>query len=140
MSASDIEVKASGMSQHEPIMGLRAREVAAFAQQDPKLVVHIQTVGLELQRLPVARDGLVPSSERAQSASHVAVMHAVAGLELDGANDEIERPVGLPCLEQGNPQELDAVRMIRLGCQYLPINRLCLRQAACAMMREPGLE
>jgi hypothetical protein len=43
-------------------------------------------------------------------------------------------------LEQNKPQEVKTVRMIRLGCQDLPVNRLCLRQAACAMVCETGLE
>ncbi|MCP3466161.1 hypothetical protein NLN62_38785 [Bradyrhizobium sp. CCGUVB23] len=68
------------------------------------------------------------------------MIHAVARLELDGTDDEIERPVGVTSLERNKAQEVKTVRMIRLGCQYLPINRLCLRQAACAMVRKTGLE
>jgi hypothetical protein len=67
-------------------------------------------------------------------------MDAVARLELDGTDGEIERPVGATSLERSNRQEVKTVHMIRLGCQYLPIDRLCLRQAACAMVRETGLE
>ncbi|WP_342730472.1 hypothetical protein [Bradyrhizobium sp. B117] len=68
------------------------------------------------------------------------MMDAVGGLKLDDAGDDFERPVGLVCLEQGNSQEMQTVGMIRLGCQYLPIDRLRLRQAACAMVRQSGLE
>ncbi|WFU77238.1 hypothetical protein [Bradyrhizobium sp. CB2312] len=140
LSAGDVEVESGGTSQHEPIMGLRAREVPALTQQGAELIMHIQIVGFVQQRLPVARDGLVPSSESAQSSGHVAMMDAVGGLKLYDAGDDIERPVGLVCLEQGNSQEVQTVGMIRLGCQYLPINRLRLRQAACAMVRQSGLE
>src|SRR6266700_239436 len=140
MSASCTEVEAGSMSQHKPVMGLLTRDVPAFTQQDTKLIVRIQIVGLMQQRFPVARDGLVPSAESTQSSSHAAVIDADARLELDGTDHEIERPVGVTSLERSKPQVVKTVRMIRLGCQYLPINRLCLRQAACAMVRETGLE
>jgi len=140
LGANCTEVEANGMSQHEPIMALLARDVSAFTQQETKLNVRIQIVGLIQQRFPVARDGLAPASESPQSDSHVAVIDTVARLEPDGAHEEIERPVGMTGLEQSNAQEENSVRVIGLGCQYLPINRLCLRQAACAMVRETGLE
>jgi hypothetical protein len=68
------------------------------------------------------------------------VIGAVARLQLDGADEEIERPGGVTRLERSNPQEENGVCVIRLGSQYLPINRLGLRQAPCAMVCETGLE
>ncbi|OAF18396.1 hypothetical protein AXW67_04515 [Bradyrhizobium neotropicale] len=127
------------VSQREPVVGLLTRDVPTLTQQDTKLNVHIQIVGLVQQRFPIARDGLAPSSEAVQSGSHAAVIEAVARLELDGTDEEIERPVVVTNLERRNPQKEDTFRMIRLGCQYLPIDRLRLRQAACAMVCETGL-
>jgi hypothetical protein len=140
LSANSTEVEANGMPQHEPVLGLRARNVPAFAQQETKLNVRLQIAGLMQQRFPIARDGLAPASERAQSDSHVAVIDAVARLQPDGTDEEIERPVGVTSLERSNPQEENSVRVIRLGRQDLPINRLRLRQAAYAMVCETGLE
>lgn len=140
LSAGCTEVEAGSMSQHKPVLGLLTGEIPAFTQQETKLNLRLQIVGLMPQRVPVARDGLAPASESAQSDRHVAVIDAVARLKLDGAHEEIERPVGVTGLERSNPQEENSVRMIRLGCQDPPIDCLCLRQAACAMMRETGLE
>jgi hypothetical protein len=140
LSTNCTEVEANGMPQHAPVLGLLAGKISAFTEQETKLNVRLQIVGLMQQRFPVARDGLAPASERAQSDSHVAVIGAIARLELDGAYEEIERPVGVTGLERRNPEEENSVRVIRLGCQYLPIDRLCLRQAACAMVRETDLE
>ncbi|WFU77696.1 hypothetical protein QA645_24415 [Bradyrhizobium sp. CIAT3101] len=140
LSTNRGEVEANGMSQHEPVLRLLACEIPAFTQQEAKLNVRVQIAGLMQQRFPVARDGLALASERAQSNSHVAVIGAVARLQLDGTTEEIERPLGVTCLERSNAEEENYVRVIRRGCQDLPINRLCLRQAPCAMVRETGLE
>lgn len=127
LSAGCTEVEAGSMSQHEPVLSLLTGEIPAFTQQETKLNLRLQILGLMPQRFPVARDGLAPASERAQSDRHVAVIDAVARLKLDGAHEEIERPVGVTGLERSNPQEENSVRMIRLGCQDPPIDRLRLR-------------
>nr|WP_246208387.1 hypothetical protein [Bradyrhizobium rifense] len=117
LSANCGEVEANGMSQYEPVLGLLACDLPALTQQQTKLNVRLQIAGLMQQRVPVARDGLAPASERAQGDSHVAVIGAVARLELDGTDEEIERPVGVTGLERSNPQQENSVRVIRPGCQ-----------------------
>ncbi|WP_249782280.1 hypothetical protein [Bradyrhizobium sp. BR 10289] len=68
------------------------------------------------------------------------MIDAVARLEPDGTTEEIERRLGVTSPEQHEPQEVETVRMIRLGREDLPIDRFGLWQAACAMVREGGLE
>ncbi len=92
-------------------------ELAAGDERRSEVAVDPGIVRLQPQRGPAAFDDAVEVSEAPAGLREIGVEGRVVGPPRDGPADHRDGPAGISALEGDQPQEVEGVRLIRIGLQ-----------------------